>query len=482
MSFNFGDNSDDLWNEFNEPNTPWERKCEILFELARLESRGGIWKLEHEYLRNAIEIAEKHDFKKKYFDYLNVLSARALNGKEDYKLALSAADEVIAALPGFQAEIDAMEWVSTAHCNRGRALMGLSRFDEAIPELKAGLDYAELINDLPETAHTNLVLMRCYIELERLDLAKLHGSAARDIYRDRSQLAQLCETDRLLARILMLEGNPVQAKDQLREVRALEQRLFQASHPETKIFLGLAFMELGQYERAEKLFDRVVSKSVQGWLIELRLAAKALTYLCIALEAQGKVAEAARAELERSALCNRLPGEQAKETEHTLKEIQGLRKSGKNDMAKVKCQQWLSEVDKAGDIQLHWTAVHETVITLRNDKDYAGVLGFWDSRPLDGLDHQDHIVISFKNIVTHALQKTSRYEEAIALNKQVLNDSRTNLDPVQRGYALENAARIHIDLDKTKAANKYKEQTLVQYLSQGLNDRALELIEYFKKK
>jgi tetratricopeptide (TPR) repeat protein len=139
-------------------------------------------------------------------------------------------------------------------------------------------------------------------------------------------------------------------------------------------------------------------------------------------------------------------------------------------------------VDKAGDIQLHWTAIHETVITLRNDKDYAGVLEFWDGRSLNGLEHQDHIVISFKNIVTHALQKSGRYEEALALNKQVLNDSRTNLDPVQRGYALENAARIHIDLDKTKAANKYKEQTLVQYLSQGLNDRALELIEYFKKK
>lgn len=482
MNFNFGDNSDDLWNEFNDSNTPWERKCELLFELARLESRGGSWKIELEFLRNAIDIAEKHDFKKKYFEYLNILSARALNGKEDFELALSAADEVLAALPGFQAEIDAMEWVSTAHCNRGRALMGLSRFDEAIPELKAGLDYAELINDLPETAHTNLGLMRCYIEVERLDLAKLHGSAAREIYRDRSQLSNLCETDRLLARILMLEGNPVRAKDQLREVRALEQRLFQASHPETKIFLGLVFMDLGQYERAEKLFDRVVSKSVQGWFIELRLAVKALGYLCIALEAQGKVAEAARAELERVALINRLPGERAKETEHTLKEIQGLRKSGKNDLAKIKCHEWLAEVDKTGDIQLHWTAVHETAITLRNDKDYLGVLDLWEAKSLNGLDFQDHIVISFKNIVTHALQKSGRYEEAIALNKQVLNDSRTSLDPVQRGYALENAARIHIDLDKTKVANKYKEQTLVQYLSQGMNDRALELIEYFKKR
>jgi len=482
MSFNFGDNSDDLWNEFNDPTTPWERKVEILYNLANLEARDGNWTYELELLRNAVDMAKTHNLKKQYFEYLNVFSARALHGKEDFNLALGAADEVLEALPGFQTEIDAMEWVSTAFCNRARALMALERFDEAIPALKAALDYAELIKDLPETAHTNLGLMRCYIEVERLDLARIHGNAAREIYRDRSQLASLCETDRLFARILLLEGNPVQAKDELKEVRALEQRMFSSSHAETKMILGLAYMELGQYERAEKLFDRIVDRAIQGWIKDLRLALKALGYLTIAFEAQGKIADAARIEQQRKALSSRVKGVDAKKTELALKEIQGLRKSGKFDLAKMKCQELQAEADKAGDIAMHWKAVCETAITLRNDRDYAGVLKLWDESTLNGLEYQDEVVIRFKNIVTHALQKCDRHEEALKLNKQVLDDSRTNLDSEQLGYALENAARVNKDLKNTKVANGYKEKTLVQYLSQGKNDRALELIEYFKKK
>jgi hypothetical protein len=131
---------------------------------------------------------------------------------------------------------------------------------------------------------------------------------------------------------------------------------------------------------------------------------------------------------------------------------------------------------------MHWKAVCETAITLRNDRDYAGVLKLWDESTLNGLEYQDEVVIRFKNIVTHALQKCDRHEEALKLNKQVLDDSRTNLDSEQLGYALENAARVNKDLKNTKVANGYKEKTLVQYLSQGKNDRALELIEYFKKK
>ena len=482
MSFNFNDNSDDLWNEFNDGNTSWERKAAILLNLASLQAHEGNWSLELEYIRNAVEIAKSHDLRKIYFDYLNILSARAMHGKEDYELALSAADEVLAALPGFQVEIDAMEWTGTAYCNRGRALMGLDRYDEAIPALRAGLDYAELIKDLPETAHTNLGLMRCFIEVDRLDLAKVHGSAARAIYRDRSQLGSLCETDRLFAKISLLEGNPVQAKDELKEVRALEQRMFSSSNPETKIILGLAYMELGQYERAERLFDRIVDKAIQGWIKDLRLALKALDYLCISLEAQGKVAEAARAALQREALSSRTPGPEVKKTGLVFKEIQALRKSGKYDLAKIRCQELQAEADKAGDIQLHWKAVFETAITLRNDKDYAGVLALWDGQSLNCLEYQDDVVICFKNIVTHAMQKCDRYEEALDLNKQVLNDSRTQIDKAQLGFALENAARINKDLAHTKAANKFKEQTLVHYLAEGENQRALELIEYFKKK
>ena len=53
---------------------------------------------------------------------------------------------------------------------------------------------------------------------------------------------------------------------------------------------------------------------------------------------------------------------------------------------------------------------------------------------------------------------------------------------MKKAYALENAARINKDLQNTRVANKFKEQSLENYIANGMNDRALELIEYFKKK
>lgn len=482
MSFNFDENADDFWNEFNHSKTPWERKAEILFKIAGIEARDGNLPLELTYLRNAIDMAAAHDLREQRFKYLNVLSSRAMYGKSDYELALQAADEVLEALPGFNPEIDVMEWVGTAYCNKGRSLMGLKRFDEAIPALKAALDYAELIRDVPETAHTNLGLMRCYIEVQLLEEAKRYGSAARKIYQDRAQLASMCETDRLFARISILEGNPVRAKSELKEVRVLEQRLFHFSSPETKLFLGIAYLELDKFEKAEQLFDRLFDKNLQPWAKEFDIALQAAGYLSQALYAQGKHDEVARVELQRIALSKRMPGVTRKEKLIKLEESRGLRQAGKLDLAKRRLHDFLEEVNTDGDIELHWQGILEEAFICRAGKDYEGILKLWDENFNKTLEYQDQVVILLKNLVTHALQKLQRHTEALALNNEVLRDSRTLLDQDQHGYALENAARINKDLEKTRIANKFKEQTLEKYISQGKNDRALELIEYFKKK
>jgi len=482
MSFNFDENADDLWIEFNNPKTPWETKVEILYKLAGLEARDGNWSLELTYLRNAVDMATEHNIRNLRFKYLNVLSSRAMYGKGDFDLALQAADEVLSALPGFNPDIDVMEWVGTAYCNKGRALMSLKRFDEAIPVLKAALDYAELIRDLPETAHTNLGLMRCYLEIGLYEEAKSYGTIARDIYQDRAQIASVCEVDRLFARINIIEGNLIRAKNSLKEVRALEQRLFHFSHPETKLFLGIAYLELGNLDRAETLFDQLFDKNLQPWVREFDIALQAAGYLSQVYYAQGKHEQVARVELQRLALSKRIPGAKVQENRTKLAEIRGLRQAGMIDLAKIASQDFLEEVNNNGDIELHWRVTLEQAFTLRDARDYEGILKLWDENSRAGLEYQDEVVIRLKNLVTHALQKMSRHTEALAINEQVLKDSRTKLDQEQQDYALENAARINQDLKNTKAANKFKEQTLVRYISQGKNDRALELIEYFKKK
>jgi tetratricopeptide (TPR) repeat protein len=482
MSFNFDDNSDDLWNEFNNPKTPWERKVDILYNLAGLEARENNTTQEIIYLRNAVDMAEAHNLREQRFKYLNILSSRAMHGKSDFNMALDAANEVLEALPGFNVEIDVMEWVGTAYCNKGRALMELKRFDEALPVLRAALDYAELINDLPETAHTNLGLMRCCIEVGDLEEAKKYGTVAKEIYQDRSQLYSVCEADRLFARINILEGNAIRAKNELSEIRALEQRMFHSSHWETKIYLGIAHMELGQFDRAERLFDKLFDRNLQPWSKDFSVALQAAEHLIKALRGQDKNEEAARVELQRTALAKRVPGAKADDLQRRQQEISELRANGLLDEAEMASLDFLAEANNAGLIEQRWLAICETALTLRKKKDYAGIVKIWDEQPREGLDYQDEIVIRFKNVVTHALRKEGRYEEALALNEEVRKDARTTQDFIQQTYALDNAARLNLDLHKTKAANKLKEQTLENYISRGMNDSALKLIEYFKKK
>ena len=482
MSFNFEDDADDLWKEFNHSKTTWERRVDILFNLAGLEARDGNFHQETELLENAVELARTHNLREQLYKYLNVLSSRSMYGTQDYELSLKAANEVIDAFPGFNVEIDVMEWVGTAYCNKGRALMELKRYPEAAPALRAALDYAELINDLPETAHTNMGLMRCYIELDELDKAKAFGNAAKAIYQDRSQIMSVCEIDRLFAKINILEGNAIRAKEDLKEIRALEQRYFHASNWETKLLLGVAYLELGQFDRAEHLFDKIFSTNIQPWAKNFDVALEAAYYLIEALRGQGKHDEAARVEIQRTALSKRIPGAKVQEHKRTQEEIRNLRSIGKKDLAQIRSEQWLAEVNEAGDIELHWRAVCETILSLRDNKDYAAIAKLWDGTPRQGLNYQDEVVIRIKNVITHALQKVGRHQEALDLNEEVRYDARTEQDFLQKAYALENAARINKDLQNTRVANKFKEQSLENYIANGMNDRALELIEYFKKK
>ena len=95
MSFNFEDDAEDLWKEFNTSKTTWERRVDILFNLAGLEARDGNFHQETELLENAVELARTHNLREQLYKYLNVLSSRSMYGKQDYELSLKAANEVI---------------------------------------------------------------------------------------------------------------------------------------------------------------------------------------------------------------------------------------------------------------------------------------------------------------------------------------------------------------------------------------------------
>jgi len=483
MSHNFGDNSEDLWNEFGNPKTPWDRKVDILANLAQLEAHQGHWSQEIKYLQNAIELAITHDLIVQRDKHLNILSARAMHGAGNYLLAVEAADQLISYYPEFPTEIRLFEEVGTAYTHKARALVELRRFAEALYAFKVALEFAQLINDKPETAHSNLGIMRCLIELNEPENAKAHGMAARSLYQENRQLFSVCETDRLFARIHILEGNYVKAKNILKEVRVLEQHQWHMSHPETKLYLGVAYYHLGQLDRAEGLLEKVMDQNIKPWQTEFNWALVAADFLVEVLKGQEKFAEAERIALTRKALASRIPGAEASdEDEYVQDEIDALIKAGKSDVAEVASMEWLDKINNEGDIAKRWKAISKAIKAFWEQKKYSEIADFWDQLPHQSLDYQDEVVIRIKNLVTHALQKVGRLEEAFELNREVREDSRIATDSIEQVYAKENAARVLKDLKRTKEANSFKEEAMREYIKMGFNERAISLMDYFKKK
>ena len=482
MSHNFGDNSEDLWNEFGNPKTPWDRKVEILVNLAQLEAHQGHWTQEIKYLQNAVDLAIAHDLIELRDKYLNVLSVRAMNGAGNYPLAVETAEQLIGYYPGLLTEIRLMEEVGTAYTNKARALVELRRFADAHYAYRVALEFAELLKDLPETAASNLGIMRCLIELGEPETAKQFGLVAKNLYQDHRQLFFVCEVDRLFARIHILEGNYVKAKNLLKEVRVLEQYQWHMSHPETKLYLGMAYHYLGQLDRAQSLLEKVIDQNIKPWQTEFNWALLAADFLIETLNSQEKFQEAERIALTKKALAKRLPGAEVSDDEQIQEEIDGLSKVGKHDLAEIASRDWLHKINNEGDISKRWIAISKTIGALWNQKKFNEVVELWDQISHDALNYQDEVVIRIKNFVTHALQKVGRLEEALKINQEVLQDRRTALDSVQHVYAKENAARVLKDMKKTREANSFKEEAMRDYIQMGFNQRAISLMDYFKKK
>lgn len=483
MSFNFGhEDPDELWREFGNPNTPWPAKIDILFKLAAIAYHERTYRLEIQYLESALEIAKEHNLDSERNRTLLALSLRVADGLGDPKRAISYADELISHYPSFQPEVEVLERMGAIRLSKATSLMKLKRYAEATYELKLVLEYAELISDLPETALANLNLMRCHIELDNLESAKKCGEAARELYQDHSQLISLCEVDRLFARISMLEGNPLKAKEELEEIRVLEQRIYKASSPETKLYLGRALMLLGQTGKAIKILERLVDQSVKPWSNEFDIALMAAEWVEQCYLGEGNTEAAARIAVLRRALRKRVPGGSRQEVEEGISEVQHLRSSGQKDIAVSLAKTLLEKANKAGDLNLRWKMIHEMVITLWEFGDYLGIAEIWDEISHEALNMQDEIVIDLKNRFTNALRNVGRFEESLLLNDEVMTDIRIKDDPVQQAFAVENAARIHKDLRHTAEAKKLKDRSVEAYLELGDSQRALGIIHYFGKR
>jgi len=481
MNHNFGPNEDELWHEFNDKRTSWERKAEILIDLAMKAGHKTDFKKERTYLESARSIANEHKFTELYDRATEIMAHRAARAWEDPELTFTLADEEISQNPGLVPNDEILERVNNLRCAKATALMSLQLWAEAAYEYGIVLEVAQMLEDDMEVAHAHNSLAQIHIELEDLDKAKEHARAAKAIFQKRHQIAMQCGADRLLARISVLTGNYVRAKIELREIRAIEQKMFGSSHSETKLFLAMAYMGLQEYGKAERLLAKLFDQNTKAWNFAFDYSLEVGYLLVECLQAQDRKTDANRIIFLLQAIEKKAPGVESNDFERREEEIKFLSEAGRLDEAEMVSRTLLEEASEAGDLRAHYVAVKAVIDTLWKKKDYEGVVAAWDELSPQALNYYDDLVIPVKNFVTHALLKVGRIEEAKELNLEVRNDFRLAQDQQQTNYANENAARIYKALKLYAKANQFKERSLQGYIELGDNARALEVMKYFGK-
>ncbi len=481
MSNYFGPSDDDFWNEFNDRNTPWVRKAEILIELAMRVGQRGDFKKERTYLFSAQEISVEHQLNEIQHKITGIIAHRATRAWEDTALTFAVVDEVLSQHPAFVPDDEVMERINSLRCAKASAYMFLKRWAEAAYEYKIVLENASIVDDHIELSHANYNLALIYIELDELQLAKEHAKAAKAIFQEHDQIMYVCNADRQLARISMLMGNYARARSELREVRAIEQRMFQSSHVETKLFLGMTYMGLGEHAKAEKLFAKLFDQNTKAWNFAFDFSLEVGVLLVDSLQAQGKMAEANRIIFLLGAIENKAPGAKTNYLDSYQQDFKVLSEAGKYDEAEMVSQNLIEEADEKGDLRAHYVGISKLVESRWKKKDYSGVLEVWELISKKALNYHDDLVIPVKNYVTHSLLKVGRLQDAEELNLEVLNDFRLEQDQRETNYANENAARIYRALKLYAKANQFKERSLEGYIRLGDNARALEVMKYFGK-
>jgi len=479
MNPDYMSEDDDLWREYNDPTTTWSRRAEILYTFAYKAFFARDVSLETQYLLSAIEICDEHELVLERNFVLLVLARRGINTLNRPEESLEYSTRVIQSYPGFVADDDVIEILAEAYYLKGRALKRLNRPDEAINCFKAALDLDSLSIDRQNTALCYQYLGRSFLDIEDFASAKEPLKKARELYQADGQVGEVAETDRFLARILIHENKLEKAKRLLKEVRAVEQALYQRSNMQTKLLLATVHLKQKNYEEAEKLFRKCYQVAIKLTNGYAKMGVEAGLGLADALDGQERHEDANQVRLQVSSVVERRPD--AKESdEKKVQEIEDFIKTGEPDLALAVAYDLLEEKNELGEISGHWLGIYHATRALWSKDDFQGIVDMFSNNSKQGLEFQDDIVIPLKNMVTHALSKVGRLDDALKLNEEVLADARLGQSLKETAYAHENRARI---LKKMRKADAYKFQKLAvkEYLELGDSTRALSLLQYWEE-
>ena len=467
-----------LLSEFNDPNTPWERKAHILLTLAYKASSRGEIGLELTYLESALEIAKTHKLISHQIHLRITLARVMLNVQGNPQGALDYALEAEAMLPEFTLDHDELQKKAALANIMGKILVAFDRLAEATHQYKMQAELNEMLKVDRGVASGWEKAAECLVEMGELDQAEQLAEKAKAIYLEYALPADICDVDRILARVMLAKGMAKPARDLLISVRNAERALNDGSRTETKLWLGISFIATGEFERAERYLQRVRKGAYKPWQREFKIAKQASEALANLLFQLGRDSEARAVIAQSEAVDSRLP--KVGPDNKPFQEIQNLLESNQADAALIAAGELVVLKCEEGDIAGRWQAHLAEVNCYREQGDYMAIVTLWDTLSNASLEFQDHIVIPLKNMVSHALYKVDRLEEASALNEAVLSDYRLAENIQEKAYAQENKARILKALKKNVQAKKWADSAIENNILIGNNDRALNILKSFK--
>lgn len=469
---------DELLSEFNDPNTPWGRKVHILFTLAYKANQKGELGQELTYLESALEIAKTHTLISEQVQLRTTLARVMLNTQGNPKLALEYAVEAEGMLPDFTIDPVELEQKSAVTQIKGKILMAFDRYSEAVFVYKTHVEINLLLQNDRLTAIGYEKLAICYVELAEYDEAMICIEKARDLYLEYAMPADVCDVDRIEARIMLAKNQPKAARDMLISVRDAERVLNDGSRSETKLWLGIAFIGTQEFERAERYLQRVRKGAYKPWQREFKIAFLASEALAKLLTQLGRDAEAKSIMAQARAVDSRLP--KANPDNRPFKEVDILLEHNQFDAALIAAGELEIQKCEEGDIAGRWLANFAKVRCYRAKEDSMAIVSLWDSLTHASLEFQDEIVVQMKNMVSHALYKVGRFDEALEINDQLLADYRLSQSIQEKAYAHENRFRFLKAQKKSLAAKKWMDSAIEKNLEAGNIDRALKLSKTFR--
>ena len=176
-----------------------------------------------------------------------------------------------------------------------------------------------------------------------------------------------------------------------------------------------------------------------------------------------------------TAVISRLKG--AQPNQFSSEDIDYLLKKGDTETAEAMVDTNVLQAAEAGDINEYFKSQYLKLRTYSLKHEFKQAVALYESLSKPSLDSRDDIVIEFKNLVTYALFKVGRVENAIELNAEIFADSRLEGKIQEAAYAKENLAKCYRAINKIAKSNKCLKEAAQLNLQAGNHARAVELIE-----